>query len=407
MNKPETATKYLKSNVLRGASLVILVLAAMMPSAILCKAGEDAKSNVLQKAAQEWIQVGKEQHKRSLFKAAEQSFRRAAIYRRYLTDTDRKKLDELLEKSANAALARELTSVGTQKTDKPVRPIDMEKVVPLDTKGVEVKLQPKVAEPKADDIKEGRHLSRKEWEYITETREDETIRPYTLSSSYLPTFLSSQASEILAVNPNAASGPRLVFEAGDEIEVKFFYTPELNITQTVRPDGMISLELIGEVKAQGRTAAELRRELMRLYDPHLKAPEIAVVARSFYNRRVFVGGQVLKPGIVEMPGRMTALEAIMEVGGFDIRQAERKDVIVIRYAGGRRHAYKLDLKKAVAGKETEPFYLKPKDIVHVPRTSIAKLNQWIDQHINKIIPDTGFFFRRTSGDSAYGMGNFR
>jgi polysaccharide export outer membrane protein len=122
---------------------------------------------------------------------------------------------------------------------------------------------------------------------------------------------------------------------------------------------------------------------------------------------VFVGGQVFKPGVVEMPGPMTALEAVMEVGGFDVRQAERKSVIVIRYTDGRRHAYKLDLKKAVAGKETKPFYLKPKDIVHVPRTKIAKLNQWIDQHINKIIPDTGFFFRRTSGNSTVGIGTYR
>jgi protein involved in polysaccharide export with SLBB domain len=122
---------------------------------------------------------------------------------------------------------------------------------------------------------------------------------------------------------------------------------------------------------------------------------------------VFVGGQVLKAGVVQMPGKMTALEAIMEVGGFDLRAAERKSVIVIRYSKGRRYAYKLDLKQATTGKESKPFYLQPKDIVHVPRTKIAKLNQWIDQHINKIIPDTGFYLRRTNGDTTYGMGNYR
>jgi len=406
LKKAETATNNPTSKFLRGASLIILTLAVMMPAATLCKASEKAKSNALQKAAQEWIQVGMEQQKRSLFKAAEKSFQRAAIYRRYLSDAERKKLDELLEKSSNAALARELTSVGTKKTDKLVRPIRLiedAKVIPLDTKGIEVKPRARIAEPKADSIKEGRLLTRKEWEYIAE-------RPIPSTSSFdkqvkLPTRPAPPVKT--GKSAEAIAGPRITFEPGDEIEVKFFYTPELNITQTVRPDGKISLELIREVRAQGKTAAELRDELMKLYDPHLRAPEIAVVARSFYNQRVFVGGQVFRPGVVEMPGPMTALEAVMEVGGFDIREAERKSVIVIRYTNGRRHAYKLDLKKAVAGKETKPFYLKPKDIVHVPRTKIAKLNQWIDQHINKIIPDTGFFFRRTTGDSAYGMGSYR
>jgi len=159
--------------------------------------------------------------------------------------------------------------------------------------------------------------------------------------------------------------------------------------------------------AKGKTAAELQHELLDLYGPHLTDPQIAVIARSFYTHRVFVGGQVMKPGVVQMPGEMTALEAIMEAGGFDVRAAERKNVIVIRYADGRRYVYKLDLKRAVAGNETEPFYLQPRDIVHVPRTGIAKLNQWIDQHINKIIPDTGFFLRRTNGDTSVGVGSYR
>jgi len=135
----------------------------------------------------------------------------------------------------------------------------------------------------------------------------------------------------------------------------------------------------------------------------LKDAEIAVTVRSFYTDRVFVGGQVRKPGVVRIPGEITAIEAIMEIGGFDLRAAERKNVIVIRYTDGRRHAYKLDL----AGNETKPFYLQPRDIVHVPRTKIAELNQWIDRHINKIIPDTRLSLTKTSGDTTAGVGSHR
>ncbi len=194
---------------------------------------------------------------------------------------------------------------------------------------------------------------------------------------------------------------------GDVLDVKFFYTPTLNETQMVRPDGKIALQLIGEVEVEGKTPAELRDELQGLYANHLKAPEITVVIRLFHNRCVFVGGQVITPGIVEMPGKMTVLEAVMRAGGFDLREAEIRNVVVIRHRNGERYGYSINLKPALIGNEVQPFYLEPKDIVYVPRTEIAKVNQWIDQHINRIIPDTGFIFRRTMGKTTIGMGSYR
>lgn len=201
--------------------------------------------------------------------------------------------------------------------------------------------------------------------------------------------------------------PRVALLPGDVIEVKFFYTPDLDESQTVRPDGKITLQLIGEVEVEGKTPAELRDELLGLYATHLKAPEIAVVVRSLHDRCVFVGGQVMTPGIVEMPGKMTVLEAIMRAGGFDLREAEIRNVVVIRHRNGQRYGYSMDLKPALMGNENQPFYLGPKDIVYVPRTEIAKVNQWIDQHINRIIPDTGFNFRRTMGNTTIGVGSYR
>ncbi|MEA3225315.1 MAG: polysaccharide biosynthesis/export family protein, partial [Planctomycetota bacterium] len=417
------------------------LLIAAMPNSTRCQADETAKQNTLHKAAQQWMQVGIEQYNRSLFKAAGQSFRRAAVFRGYLTAAEQKKLTEFQEKASNARLAKELTSTKIQTTDRSAQPTLSAKVVALSDRSaptapparVEVSadkpvrpVPPIKATVPADSVKEGRLLTKKEQEILavgpiaaagspperkyvadkpiaaaSSPPEREKIQPKAIA----PTTVAATTTPRRPTQ--AASSSRVAFQAGDVIEIKFFFTPELNITQTVRPDGKISLELIPEVTAKGKTAAELRYELLRLYEPHLKAPEIAVVARSFYTHRVFVGGQVMKPGVVEMPGEMTALEAIMETGGFDLRAAERKAVIVIRYTNGRRYAYKLDLKQAIEGNETKPFYLEPKDIVHVPRTKIAKLNQWIDQHINKIIPDTGFFFRKTSGNTSYGAGSYR
>ena len=211
----------------------------------------------------------------------------------------------------------------------------------------------------------------------------------------------------MASETEGVTQPRVALVPGDVVEVKFFYTPELNENQTVRPDGKITLQLIGEIKVEGKIPAELREELLKLYTPHLKDPEVAVIIRSFYNRRVFVGGQVMTPGIVEMPGKITVLEAIMRAGGFDLREAEVRNVVVIRHKDGQRFGYSVNLKSAIAGNETEQFFLEPKDIVYVPRTEIAKLGQWIDQHINKIIPDVPIIYTRTSGNTTVGVGSYR
>ncbi len=214
--------------------------------------------------------------------------------------------------------------------------------------------------------------------------------------------LPRKASQEEAMHP-----PHVALVAGDVLEVKFFYTPDLNESQTVRPDGKIALQLVGEVNVEGKSPALLRDELLELYAPHLKTPEIAIVIRSFYDRRVYVGGQVMAPGIIEMPGRMTLLEAIIQAGGFNVREAEVRNVVVIRHINGQRYGQSIDLEPALIGDETEPFNLEPKDIVYVPQTSIAKLGQWIDQHINKIIPDTGFNISVRRGDTIIGMGSYR
>src|SRR5208337_4761261 len=128
---------------------------------------------------------------------------------------------------------------------------------------------------------------------------------------------------------------RVTLKPGDVVEIKFAYAGQFNENQTVRPDGKIEMQLIGEVAAEGKTPSELRDELINLYTPQLKHPELAVVVRGLYERRVYVGGEVNKPGPVDIPGEMTALEAIMLAGGFNLERAEVRSVIVARNKDGR------------------------------------------------------------------------
>lgn len=197
--------------------------------------------------------------------------------------------------------------------------------------------------------------------------------------------------------------PRVTLAAGDEVEVRFFATPELNVQQVVRRDGKVSLQLIGDVVVRGRTPDEVRLTLQELYESQLKHPQITVVVRSSLNDRIFVGGEVNTPGALAMPGSMTLLEAVMQAGGFDFETAEVRNVVVIRHTADGRFGYSVDLLAAIEGEVTRPFYLAPQDIVFVPRTTIVRVDQWIDQYINQIVPKTGFSYSSASGGVTTGI----
>ncbi|MGD9973269.1 MAG: polysaccharide biosynthesis/export family protein [Desulfatirhabdiaceae bacterium] len=187
------------------------------------------------------------------------------------------------------------------------------------------------------------------------------------------------------MKPDMSSGLR--FKTGDTVEIKFAYASQFNETQYIRPDGKIELPLIGEIVARGKTPAELRDELIKLYTPQLKHPDLAVMIRSSFERRIYVGGEVNEPGLIEMPGDITLLEAIMHAGGFNLETAEVQNIVVARLTEGKQRGYGFDLTDALAGMEVEPFHLQPRDIVYVPRTTIADVNQWIQQHIYDILPN--------------------
>ena len=190
--------------------------------------------------------------------------------------------------------------------------------------------------------------------------------------------------------PDPSLPPRVTLAAGDKVDLKFFYAPELNETDLlVRPDGKISLQLVGDVQVDGKTPEELAAELRRRYTPYLKHPEVTVIPKELVARRVYVGGEVKTPGLIPMPGRMTALEAILQAGGFDMDKALPDNVIVIRTEGEKRKTYLLNMEVAMAGGSPPPFYLQPYDIVYVPRTRIANVDRWVDQYINKLIPNPG------------------
>jgi polysaccharide export outer membrane protein len=185
--------------------------------------------------------------------------------------------------------------------------------------------------------------------------------------------------------------PVMRLVAGDELSILFSGAPNLNTEQTIRRDGRIALPVLGEVVAAGKTAGELRNDIVEMAGLQLQVKDAAVIVRT--PAPVFVSGAVKEPGRFPLSQPMTALHAIAQAGGFNHDQARVQNVLVIRFVDGRRECYTLDYSSTLYGVEDTagpPFYLRPMDIVYVPETRVTKANRWIDQYFNRMIPE----FRR-------------
>jgi polysaccharide export outer membrane protein len=167
--------------------------------------------------------------------------------------------------------------------------------------------------------------------------------------------------------PPSIAPDQQMLNVGDVIKISFPGTPSMGeVQQQIRRDGRINLTIIGEVKAADKTPAQLEKELIEAYSSQLTSKEIkvTVVSSSF---AVFVTGAVMKPGKIASERVLTLLDAIMEAGGFEPTRANTKRVRVIRQEDGQNKNFEVDMKSVLeGGKQTEPFYLKPLDVVYVP-----------------------------------------
>lgn len=171
----------------------------------------------------------------------------------------------------------------------------------------------------------------------------------------------SVPSEVSRSKPNAT------LAAGDEINVAFSGAPELNVKQKIQPNGKVSLPTIGDVSAAGKSLTSFQGELTSRYQPHLQDPTVIVSVEEAASG-VYVSGEVLRPGKIPLDRPMTALEAVMEAGGFT-KFANPKQVIVVRNEGGKNQRYVLNMNDALYGADSSPFYVRTYDVIYVKQSN--------------------------------------
>jgi len=183
-------------------------------------------------------------------------------------------------------------------------------------------------------------------------------------------FVVAQADSGQADPPAEASAPHnntFVIGNDDKLNINVWKDPELTKTVQVRPDGKISMPLIGELQATGRTPLQLEQEITEKLKTYMAQPDVTVIVEQINSEKFNVLGKVAKPGSYPLTTTTTVLDAIAEAGGF-LDFAKQKDVYVLRpQPGGGEVRLRFNYKDVIRGKHTEEnIRLEPRDTVVVP-----------------------------------------
>lgn len=152
----------------------------------------------------------------------------------------------------------------------------------------------------------------------------------------------------------------------DVIEVMVFKEEELSKTIVIRPDGKISLPLVGDTRAAGLEVEELREDITEKLKEFVDNPNVSVIVLQANSMKIFVQGEVAQPGVYQLGSDTTLLHAISLAGGFN-EWAKKKKIIVMREAGGKTLRITVDYEKIIADKKmNQNIVLERGDTIIVP-----------------------------------------
>lgn len=183
----------------------------------------------------------------------------------------------------------------------------------------------------------------------------------------VPTRVAAQSSpQTPAAPPEVSVSDDYVIGAEDVLGVQFWREPEMSGDVIVRPDGMITLPLLGEVKAEGLKPNVLRDQVKSAAERFLTDANVTVIVRQVNSRKIYVTGQVAKPGAYSLASPRTVLQALAMAGGVT-EYAESDNISVARTEQGKTKIFKFNYKNVSKGKGIEQnIQLQPGDTVMVP-----------------------------------------
>ena len=187
------------------------------------------------------------------------------------------------------------------------------------------------------------------------------VAPAKQSPSALPPGPSEKAG---AVDEDYSGGPKYRIGPEDILRVSVWDNKELTLEVVVRPDGKISLPLIQDVQAEGLTASELSDVIHQKLLAFMKEPQVTVIITQVNAPKIFVIGNVAKPGPYPLRSDMSVLQALSIAGGFT-PFASPKSIKIIRNKGGTQELRKINYFDMVDSGEGN-YLLKSGDTIVVP-----------------------------------------
>jgi polysaccharide export outer membrane protein len=159
--------------------------------------------------------------------------------------------------------------------------------------------------------------------------------------------------------------PSYVIGVEDVLTIVFWRDKDMSGEVVVRPDGKISLPLLNDVPAVGLTPEQLAAALKEGARKYIRDADATVMVKEIHSRKVFVIGEVTKPGTIQLGRDMTVLQALGEAGGF-LEHANKGDVVIVRNENGSEQRFKFNYNEVVRGKKTEQnIMLRPGDTILV------------------------------------------
>ena len=188
--------------------------------------------------------------------------------------------------------------------------------------------------------------------------------PTTAAPAQAPARTSAPPPVVGAPGLNVP--PEYTIGSDDVLSIVFWRDKELTADVTVRPDGKISLPLLNDVQASGLTPAQLKDRIVEESKKYVEDPNVTVVVKQINSRRVFIAGEVRKPGPYALTAPTTVLQMLSIAGGLgDFAKSEK--IIVVRVENGKQVSYKFNYKDVIEGKKlAQNIELKPGDTIIIP-----------------------------------------
>jgi protein involved in polysaccharide export with SLBB domain len=178
-----------------------------------------------------------------------------------------------------------------------------------------------------------------------------------------------------------------VINPGDELDLKFFFVPDLNTVALVRPDGKISVMFAGDITAAGNTPLQLHSIIEKKLSAHMKQPDMMVSVKTMGSQKVYVGGEVLKAGVIQLSGHSSLMQVLNEAGWLTPSASKEEIIILRRTDGGREKIYHVNTAKIMSGEDpAQNVRVLAGDVILVPPSAPVEFDRWMDRNVRSALP---------------------